>query len=59
MARKCSFCKCEIARGSGTIYSTKIGDVFNFCGSKCEKNYFMGRNPRKLGWTRKKKKGKK
>jgi large subunit ribosomal protein L24e len=53
---RCSFCKREVEKGSGKIYATKIGDVFHFCSSKCERNHFMGRNPRKVGWVRKKKK---
>jgi large subunit ribosomal protein L24e len=53
---RCSFCKETLEKGSGKIYSTKSGDVFHFCSSKCQKNYFMKRNPRKVGWIRKKKK---
>lgn len=55
---KCSFCKCEIPRNTGKILATRTGDVFYFCSSKCENNHKMGRNPRKLGWTRKQKKKK-
>jgi large subunit ribosomal protein L24e len=53
---RCSFCKENIEKGRGKIYSTKAGDVFHFCSSKCENNYFMNRNPRKTNWVRKKKK---
>lgn len=29
--------------------------IFYFCGAKCDKNFFLGRNPAKVGWVRKKK----
>ena len=53
---RCSFCKENVEKGMGKIYATKAGDVFHFCSSKCERNYMMKRNPRKVGWVRKKKK---
>lgn len=31
------------------------GEIFYFCSSKCEKNFMMGRNPRKVKWVKKKK----
>jgi len=53
---KCTFCKSPIEQGTGKIFVTKEGKVFNFCSMKCEKNVFkLGRIPRKFKWTREKK----
>jgi large subunit ribosomal protein L24e len=49
---KCSFCKKSIVQGTGKIYVTKEGKVFNFCSMKCEKNQLkLKRNPRFLKWV--------
>jgi large subunit ribosomal protein L24e len=50
--RKCSFCGYEIEPGTGKMVVEKDGTVLYFCSSKCEKSYRMGRNPRKLKWTK-------
>ncbi|WP_423792710.1 50S ribosomal protein L24e [Methanocaldococcus indicus] len=50
--KKCSFCGYEIEPGTGKVYVEKDGKVLYFCSRKCEKSYFMGRNPRKLKWTK-------
>ena len=34
------------------------GRVINFCSGKCEKNFKLGRDPRKVNWVRKQKKKK-
>ena len=57
---KCTFCSEEIERGTGKMLVQNDGKILYFCSSKCEKNLtYLGRNPKKVGWTRKKKKSKK
>ena len=53
---KCSFCGEAIRKGRGKMFVRTTGEILYFCSSKCEKNYFLGRNPRKVKWVRKKKK---
>jgi len=55
---KCSFCKEDIHKGSGKIFVTKSGSVKWYCSSKCERNFNLGRKPRKVKWITKKKKTK-
>lgn len=50
---KCSFCKRDIPKGKGKMLILKSGKILYFCSSKCEKNYNLKRDPKKLGWTRK------
>ncbi|MEK6852552.1 MAG: 50S ribosomal protein L24e [Nanoarchaeota archaeon] len=52
---KCSYCAKVYMQGKGKIFVTAEGKIFNFCSSKCESNYELGRNPRKVKWIRKKK----
>ncbi len=52
---KCSFCKDNIEQGTGKMFVKGDGSVFYFCSSKCEKNFNLGRNPRKVLWVKKKK----
>ena len=51
----CSFCKknYEIPRGL-TIF-TIDGKTIYYCSSKCRKNYALKREPRSLGWIKKRK----
>ncbi|NOZ81674.1 MAG: 50S ribosomal protein L24 [Candidatus Micrarchaeota archaeon] len=49
---RCSFCRSSIEKGTGKMFVKNNGEIFYFCSSKCEKNFMMGRNPRKLKWTR-------
>lgn len=51
--RTCSYCGAVIEPGTGIMYVTKRGDILWFCSSKCFKSYKMGRDPRKLPWTKK------
>ena len=53
---KCYLCNSEIKEGTGIIYVKKDGSFLNFCSSKCEKNFKMGRKTSKLKWARKEKK---
>ena len=48
----CSFCKTTLAHGTGKQVIHNNGKIDYFCSSKCEKNMKMGRNPKKLKWTR-------
>ena len=53
---KCSFCKKQIASGTGKIFVRDDGRIFYFDKKKCEKNIFkLKRKPGKLKWTRDKK----
>jgi large subunit ribosomal protein L24e len=55
---RCSFCGEEIRKGYGLMFVKNDGKILWFCSGKCRKSYNMGRNPKKLGWVRKKKEGK-
>jgi len=48
---KCSFCGNKIEPGKGKMFVLKSGTVKYFCSSKCEKNWKLGRNPKKVKWT--------
>jgi len=51
--RVCSFCGEDIEPGTGKMFVRRDGKVFYFCSRKCEKNMLeLGRNPRKLKWTK-------
>ncbi|AIY90370.1 50S ribosomal protein L24e [Geoglobus acetivorans] len=49
----CSFCGEEIEPGTGKIYVRRDGRILHFCSRKCEKNMVkLGRNPRRVKWTK-------
>jgi len=50
---KCTFCKKPIKPGRGKIFVKTDGTILAFHSSKCEKNYFMKRDAKKLKWARK------
>jgi len=52
---KCSFSKGNIAAGSGKVFVKNSGGVSYFCSAKCEKNFMMGRESKKMKWSRGKK----
>jgi large subunit ribosomal protein L24e len=56
---KCSVCKSNINKGSGKMFVRNDGRIIYFCGSKCQKNFNMGREPKKLKWASSEKKAKK
>ncbi|MBI2542962.1 MAG: 50S ribosomal protein L24e [Candidatus Aenigmarchaeota archaeon] len=56
---KCSFCSSNIPRGKGKMFIKNSGEISYFDKSKCEKNFFMGRNRKKLKWAKSEKKVKK
>jgi large subunit ribosomal protein L24e len=49
----CSFCKNEVPVGNGVTVFKRDGTPVRYCSRKCEKNAKLGRNPRKLKWTKK------
>ncbi len=49
----CNFCGDEIKAGRGKMYVKLSGQVFYFCDSKCQKNFRMGRDGKKVTWTKK------
>ncbi|MEM5879029.1 MAG: 50S ribosomal protein L24e [Candidatus Aenigmatarchaeota archaeon] len=52
---KCSFCGGNVNESGGKMFVRTSGEIFYFCSSKCEKNFMMGREAKKLKWARKKK----
>jgi large subunit ribosomal protein L24e len=48
---KCSFCGGKIKIGTGKMLVIKSGVIKYFCSKKCEKNFKMGRDPKKIKWT--------
>jgi large subunit ribosomal protein L24e len=52
---KCSFCGKTIKTGTGKMFVKNTGEIYYFDSSKCEKNFLMGREPKKLKWTKGKK----
>jgi len=48
---KCSFCGAEF-RNRGKMFVRNDGRIFYFCSRKCERYFQMGKNPRKLKWTK-------
>ncbi|MBI2547452.1 MAG: 50S ribosomal protein L24e [Candidatus Aenigmarchaeota archaeon] len=53
---KCSFCGSNITRGTGKMFVRNTGEIFYWCSSKCEKNFRMGRERKKLRWIKREKK---
>jgi large subunit ribosomal protein L24e len=56
---KCSICKSNILKGSGKMFVRNDGRIFYFCSSKCQRNFKLGREPKKLKWVSSEKKVKK
>lgn len=53
---KCSFCNKIIAPGTGKMFVKLDGSIYFWCSSKCEKNFKLGRNPKKEKWSAKSRK---
>jgi large subunit ribosomal protein L24e len=49
---KCSFCSKQIEQGHGVTF-VDMYKIYNFCSSKCLKNFRLGRDSKKLAWVRK------
>lgn len=49
---KCSYCAHAIEKGTGKMFVTTQNKVFYFCSRRCERYLKMGRNPRKMKWTK-------
>lgn len=56
---KCSICGSNISKGSGKMFVRNDGRIFYFCSSKCQRNFKLGRDPKKLKWVSSEKKVKK
>jgi large subunit ribosomal protein L24e len=41
-----------LKEGRGKMFVKADGKIFYFCNSKCEKNWKMKREGKKVGWTR-------
>uniref|UniRef100_A0A7J2U6E1 Large ribosomal subunit protein eL24 n=1 Tax=Ignisphaera aggregans TaxID=334771 RepID=A0A7J2U6E1_9CREN len=48
----CSFCGSAIEPGTGLMLVRNDGSIIWFCSSKCYKNFRIGRDPKKLPWTK-------
>ena len=48
----CSYCGKPIEPGTGLMYVLNDGTIMWFCSSKCFKNYKLGRDPKKLPWSK-------
>lgn len=49
---KCSFCSKQVELGKGVIF-VAFDRTYNFCSSKCIKNFKLGRESSKLSWVKK------
>lgn len=51
LVAKCSFCGEKLEEGTGKMLVLRSNKILYFCKKKCEKNWGMGRNPKKMKWT--------
>ena len=55
----CSFCKKNYDEHKGLTVFLFDGKSLNFCSSKCRRNLNLKRDPRKVNWVKRTKKGEK
>ena len=48
----CSFCGYALEKGKGKMLVLKSNTVKYFCSRRCERYWEMGRNPKKMKWTK-------
>ncbi len=51
--KSCSFCGEDIEPGTGKMMVKNNGTRLRFCSSKCEKNYDLDRDAKKINWIHK------
>lgn len=49
---KCSFCSDNVPEGKGNMFVKTDGRIFQFCNSKCQKNWKLGRLGKNVKWTK-------
>ena len=54
---RCSFCKQVYEWPKGLTFVKEDSKVFYFCSSKCKRNFRLGRDPKKVNWVKREKKG--
>ena len=54
---RCSFCKEVYEWPRGMTLVLNDGKVLSFCSSKCQKNAALKRDPKKVNWVKREKKG--
>lgn len=53
----CTFCKENYEFPRGLTLILNDGKVLYFCSSKCHRNHKLKRDPKKVNWVRREKKG--
>ena len=54
----CMFCKRSYKEPRGLTVFTFDGKEIHYCSSKCRRNHDLKRDPKKVNWVKRKKKGK-
>ncbi|MBI2676243.1 MAG: 50S ribosomal protein L24e [Candidatus Aenigmarchaeota archaeon] len=48
---KCTFCSSKVKENRGKAFVRTDNIVLYFCGSKCERNFRLGRTGKRIKWT--------